>query len=376
MRSFYFVIALMHILCYQFQASGQEVEITYAPETANNSIQIYQFDQYKLNITDSFIDAQNTKAYFCNYASIDLNEKSALAALLFNQINDRIEIYGLNGEKLHEIKDVDFDDNDPSLAPFILPSGNVIVRSNIANFSIYDVLGNLSQTISNNTSAQQGEAISELVKDRHGQTILVYNPKIVRGENTGSRISKIAGNSSKIRLFNSDSRYIKKIKMADNGRFFAVVTAKESTADQVVVMDLFGNELVSIKARESIKDVSFSNDLEYITLMSTGRMSVYNVIDGERVGSSSIRGVPLLFAEYIPEDNLLIGLAGEYNEETDLVADAEIKAVDFTKREIASGEIKEPLSMTPKIVLDLKKKSSSNYQLRGLNRRLDLKINF
>lgn len=376
MKHSFFIILFACLMLYQFQVNAQEVEITYTPATTGNSVQIYQFDQYKLNITNSFVDAQNSQAYFNNYTSIDLNEKGALAALLYHQVEDRIEIYSLNGQKLHDITDVEFGNDDPSLQPYVLPNGEVIVRSNIANFSFYDALGNVSQTISNSTSAQQGEAVSELVKDSQGQTMLVYNPKIFRGENPGSRISKITGNSQKKGLFNSGSRYIKTLELAENGRFFAVVTAREHTADQIVVMDLFGNELARIEAREQIKDVSFSDDFQYLTLMSSGRMSVYKIIQGERVGSSSIRGVPLLFAEFIPEDNLLIGLAGEYNEETDLITNAEIKAVDFTRRKIASGSIADPLSMIPKIALDVKRESNTNYLLDGLNRHLNLKVNF
>ena len=374
-RSIIILIAIQ-ILLFQFQVDAQNIDISFSTSTVGNETKIYQFGQYKLNINDGFVDVQNSDAYYNGYTAIDLSEEGGLAALLYKSPTSKLEIHSLNGKKIQEITDVSFGNDDPSLQPYLLPGGQVIVRENIANFAFYDATGQLRQTVSNSTSAQEGEAISSLLRDQKGSVILLYNPKIFGGDQPGSRISKLTGNSMKTTLFDSSNRYIKKMKMASNGHYFAIVTARNNTDDQIVVMDIFGNIITEITAREPIADVSFSADNANITLMSSGRMSVYIVMDGERIGSSSIRGSSLLFANYIPEDDLLIGLTGDFNEQTGLITNAEIKAVDFSKRKIATTEIDDALSRTPQIDIDLERKSISNYLLKGLNKHMELTISF
>jgi len=358
------------------QSVGQGVSISESPSTYDNTVQVYSIDKYKVNITGTFFDIKNSPAYFNRYTSIDFDAESRLVAVIKSGTNPNAEIFNFDGKKIQSLDVVNVSPDDPSSKIYVLPNAATIIRNDIAFFDFYDADGKLKFKISNNTTADKGEAISGLVKDRFGKTILVYNPKIFNSNNPGSRVSRIDADGSKVQIFEDKNRFIKNITLSKGGQMVAIITSRQGMNDMVVLMDQFGNFFNNIESKENLIKVAISADQSYLTLISEGRMEVYRINSGERIGSSSVRGVPLMHANYFPDDNILVGIAGNLNEQTQLISDFELKIVDFNQRKIESATYNSPLSSTPLIKLELVRKGPKEYQLKGLNKTLNITARF
>src|SRR5699024_3697813 len=88
-------------------------------------------------------------------------------------------------------------------------------------------------------------------------------------------------------IYSNSGRIIKDVVISDNGQFIMLLTAGGGSDDEVVIMDRFGNELNVISTDEDIQDVRLSGAAEYITLASERRVLVFDMLKGERLGSTS-----------------------------------------------------------------------------------------
>lgn len=358
------------------QVNAQGVQISFDATTAENEIQNYGIDNYTLNITDQYIDVKNSDLYLNGYESLTISQEGLLVGVLADEGEHDARVLSFDGNQILALEDDILTPDDPSEKIYVLANGKTIIRSNISNFGFYSPTGEYLYTISNNTGSSEGETISKLAYDPMGRTIVLYNPKILGSGKSSSRVTYVSQEGNKELIFNENSRTIKYLNVSENGAFIGIVTESPGTKDQVVVIDKFGNEYIRTTSDEDLKGIHFSEGNSHITVYSGGRMAVYNVSSQERVGSSSIRGASLLYANYIPEDNILLGLAGQYNSDTDLITETEVKAVDFNRRKISSGSISTPLSRTENIPIGIKRISAQSYLLTGLNKHLKIKPTF
>jgi len=368
----YLYLALIALLTFA-HVNGQGVQISFEGKTAENAIQNYNIDNYTLNITDQYIDVKNGGLYINGYESLALSQEGLLLGTLAEDGEYDAKVLSFDGQEVLTVEEDILSADDPSEKIYVLANGKTIIRSNISNFNFYSPTGDFLYTISNNTGSSEGETVSKLAHDPMGKTVVVYNPKILGSGRSSSRVTYVSPEGKKEFIYNENSRMIKELIVSQNGEFIAIITESPGTEDQVVVIDKFGNEYFRTSSEEDLNGITFSQSNSHITIYSGGRMAVYSISNQERIGSSSIRGVPLLYANFIPEDNILMGLAGKYNSSTDMITEIEVKAVDFSRRKISSGSVSTPLSKTEVIALDIKRVKAQNYLLTGLNR--DLKIN-
>ena len=371
----YFCLAIILLLAVT-DTFAQNVQISFDGKNAKNEIQNYGIDNYTLNITNQYIDVKYGDLYHNGYESIAISQEGHLVGILSQKGGHDARVFSFKGQEILALEDDILSSDDPSEKIYVMANGKTIIRSNISNFGFYSPTGEFLYTISNNTGSIEGETISELSHDPMGKTVIIYNPKILRSGNAGSRATYINPDGNKKNIYNERSRIIKHLNVSENGEFIAITTESSGTQDTVVIIDKFGNEYLNISLDEDIAGVAFTKNNSHITVYSGGRMAVYKVSNQERIGSSSIRGVSLLYANYIPEDNILLGLAGKYNNESGVITETEVKAVDFKRRKISSGSISTPLSKTEQISLNIKRIGEQNYLLTGLNRDLKLQPSF
>ncbi len=260
---------------------------------------------------------------------------------------------------------------DPSINVYPLNNGGAILRENIANFLFYDTFGRVTQSISNSTQSEGGEAISELAHDPAGKTIIFYNPKIVSGGNTGSRAKLISAISNPVDIFFSSDRALRTVDVSDNGELIALATMNEGTDDEIMILDRFGNNLGVIEFDQDVKGVSFSENGLYITVYSGGRAAAYEIRSRERVGSTSFRNTSLLYANYSPEDRTIVALTGSGS---DNFTDLEGHAVNVAERKIARTAINGSTKLVHQP--SLKRISSGRYEVKGFEQFLTLRASF
>ncbi len=260
---------------------------------------------------------------------------------------------------------------DPSLETYALPDGSFIVRENIANFLVYDSFGRVQESISNSTQSEGGEAISELAMDASGKTVVLFNPKVMRNGQTGSRAKVITSRSVPIDIFYSEERELSVVEVSPNGEFIAFASVKSGTDDEIQLTDMFGNLLNTISFDQPVKGVSFSENGLFVTVFSGGRVAAYEVRTGERVGSTSIRNTTVIFAGYDPIDKTIIALSGN---EGSSISDVQLHAVNVSARKIAREEFSDNLLVQKPIKLE--RTGSGRYKISGLDKDLNLRASF
>lgn len=263
------------------------------------------------------------------------------------------------------------DGSDPSVEAYPIVGGGFVVRENIANFLIFDSFGKVKKSVSNSSQSQGGESISELAMDPNGKTIVLYNPKIVNGGNTGSGAKKISISGSDVNLFYSQDRALTAVEVSPNGEFVAFASVKSGTDDEVQLMDRFGNVLNTISFDQDVKGVSFSENGLFVTIYSGGRAAVYEVRSGERDGSTSFRGTSLIYANYSPEDKTIIGLTGSGSS---TITDIQLHAVNVSARKIAREDFSGSLSKENAITFQ--RTGSGRYTISGFDKELSLRAGF
>lgn len=264
--------------------------------------------------------------------------------------------------------------DDPSFKIYPLQNGAYIVRENIANFVLYDSFGTVIRPISNSTQSQDGEKISELATDPLGKTIVLYNPEVRNGNKRGSQAKIIGLENTEQDVFYREDQEIRALRVAESGEFIAIASGKDGSENEVTIIDRYGNEIRTISFDQEIKGLSLYGSGSTLTVFSEGRVAVYNVSSGERLGSSSFRGAPLQFANYSGSDQTIIGLTGDLNGAT--LSNIEVRIINVAARKIASQKFSGSVDISDLDAITLNRVGRFNYRLSGMSKDLNLKASF
>ena len=90
----------------------------------------------------------------------------------------------------------------------------------------------------------------------------------------------------------STTRQLRRVHVSNNGAFVALVTAQNGLDDLVKIFDRYGNSITQWEFSQPVEGIEFSQDGRYHTLFSGGRVGVYDSYTSQRVGSSSVGGIP------------------------------------------------------------------------------------
>ncbi|MDZ7717263.1 MAG: hypothetical protein U5K72_00410 [Balneolaceae bacterium] len=265
-----------------------------------------------------------------------------------------------------------FSPSDNTIDTYQFDNGAIILRDNVANFSFLNAKGETSYQVSNSSGSTEGEQESQLVSDPTGSTIVLYNPVIAYGSETGSRAQLVYGEQDSEVFFNSREDEIRNVRVSKNGEFISIVTAG-SAGGMVYLYDRFGNELFQITSDEDLIGATLSENATHLTIYSSGRVQVYEVPSGQRLGSASSRS-SIVFAGYDPDAQTIIALGGSRNGLR--IEEPEITAVSISQREIARDEIPFSISTLDLSRLDIITTGSNSYEISGLNRDLFVDVAF
>lgn len=262
--------------------------------------------------------------------------------------------------------------NDETVSVYPFDDGRAIVKDNVANFTFLDASGNVLYSISNSSQSQDGEQASELISDLAGRTVVLYNPVIAFGNQTGSQARLIYGNEDHEVFFRNESREISHISVSDDGTLISILTTGRGE-DQLFVYDRFGNELNTIGVDAGQRGAVLSDGGEFVTIFSGARIQVYRTLTGERLGSTSSRS-PVVYAAYFPEDEVIVALGGTLNAGN--ISDPVLTSVHLTQRQIARENISATLSALPNGKVKMERQRAGIYRIRGLNQHLDVAVQF
>lgn len=267
-----------------------------------------------------------------------------------------------------------FDSSDQTLSLHQLLTGKSIARDNVANFTFFDADGEQVFSVSNSSQSQEGEQTSELATSRLGTTVVLYNPEIKRGSSSASRARLVYGEENNEIFIDEGDRIISFMDVTDSGSFITAITRRNGTDDQLSIFDRFGNEIYQLNSDMDLKGAVLSENADFLTIFSQSRVQVYNVLTGERLGSSTSRS-PIVQATYFAEDEVVLLLNG--NESNDgTINDPGVTAVHLGLRQIARDDINTTLSILDVDKLKVEREGPNSYLLKGVNKPVNLTVNF
>lgn len=265
-----------------------------------------------------------------------------------------------------------FDATDQTLKVYPFNDGRTIIRDNVANFSFFDAAGELLYSYSNSSQSVDGERESQLSSDSNGRTVVIYNPVIAYGNNTGSRANIVYGEENSHEFFRDPQREIRQLNVSSDGAYITIL-ATNNSGNQLLLFDRFGNELYQYQTEDDLQGVTLSPDANFITKFSSGRVQVFNVQTGESMGNASSRS-PILYAAFIPQDETVIALGGSFSGRN--IINPTMTAVHLGLRQINRYEIDISLSTLDRDAVRIIRAGARNYRLIGLNKTLILETNF
>jgi hypothetical protein len=355
---------------------GQSLNLSVTKKTSDNNSSTFLLDRGEVVIGSESLQFLNTNSTVSRYEAFGISPDGGSIGVLKRSAGEgRVILLDSAGDTLSSYSAKSLASDDPSLAIFPFNNGSIILRDNITNFTFYNTFGEIATNMSSSSQSKEGEAISEVAMSPQGETVVVYNPKIKRNGSLGSKAQVMLGDKEFHDIHFSTDRYLKEVNVSEDGNFIVAVTAQEGTQDRVLIMDKFGNELNNISSDEDLVGTSLSDNAEYITLFSTGRVMVYSTLDGDRLGATSLRSTVFL-ADYFPEDNVILVLMGSYSENTGVLNNVEFRAINIGERKIASKEFSGDLGFNNVIITQLVRTSADEYQLIGSSKHVTIKANF
>lgn len=355
-------------------ALGQSLSLSVTEQTADNNRSTFMLGNSKVTFGSQsvrFLDSDTEQNYDVLGVSPD---NRIISTLTWNGQEGEISLYNTEGKKLNAFSTISLaDETSFGLYPF--DNGNTLLRDKISNFTFYDSFGEIVTSMSSSSESKEGEAISEVARSVTGNTTVIYNPKIKRNGELGSKAQVRIGVKEFEDIFFSSDRYLKNVTVSKDGSLIAAVTAKQGTDDRVLIMDKYGKELNAISTEEDLKNVRFTDDLEQITIYSGGRVMVYSTLSGESLGATSFSS-PIMTADYFPEDNLILAVTGNYSERSETLNNVEFRAINLQQRSIASEQLSGVLGLNEALKLRLVRNSGNSYMLKGANKNILIRAIF
>lgn len=355
---------------------GQSLQLSVDTQTRQNSPSTFLLGGSNINLSGNYLVFKKTGAQLSRFASYGISQDGSLVATLAQSFGkSEAVLFSTAGDTLLAFEPPKIDPADPSTAIYPVAGGASVVRYNIARFDFFDSEGHRIASASNSSGSQGGESISELAMDPLGKTIVVYNPIIKRNGKNGSRARAFDGKKDFYDLYYSTDRTIADLKVTRNGQFVVLLTQKDGTNDEITVTDRFGNTLNTLSFDQKIQGFQLGEEGKYVTAFTQRRAMVYGLLSAKRIGSTSFRST-LVFADYFPQDHVIVGLTGKYYPQTGMINGGKIQLVHLAKRKIVDQQIGTSLGSSKKIPMRLKRTGAYRYDLLGTSKLIHIRASF
>lgn len=363
-----FLLPLFFLISYSPYLFSQSINI----ESAQSSYSANTFSAGNGTATVSGNQFVLGSAKIANPEAWSFSSSNRRASFLQRSNGINLSSYNADGSALIDQNLEFFNATDNTINTYQFDDGSVILRDNVANFSFLNAKGQTAYQVSNSSGSTDGEQESQLASNPLGTTIVLYNPVIAYGSETGSRAQLVYGDQETNVFFSSREDEIKDVRVSENGEFITIVTVG-SGGNTATVYDRFGNELFQRTSDEDLIGATLSDQATHLTIYSSGRVQVYEIPSGERLGSASSRS-SIIFAGYDPDAQTIIALGGSLNGLR--IEEPEITAVSISQREIAREDVPFAISTLDLSRLNISTTDSNSYEISGLNRDLLVDVAF
>jgi hypothetical protein len=277
---------------------AQSLELASTSETDDHSSSIFRLGDHSVLLQEEVVQYRNNGRQFSGFLAYGISPDQAALGFLRNTAEGSSALLlDSRSDTLVTYDPSDLESSDPSLAIYPLRGGKSLVRQNIGRFTLYDPLGKRQAEFSSVVGSEGGESISRLASGKRGETLVLYNPKVKSNGEEGSR-AHLPRPDGRLKTFYADaSRTIESLKVTGNGQFIGLLTSEEGSNRQLLVYDRFGNELASMRFEDTITGFALSGTARSLVVYSDRRVLVYDLLTGEKKGSTSFRS-NVVYADY------------------------------------------------------------------------------
>lgn len=370
------ILVILLLLVGTNKAQTQSMSIQAIGGSANNNVSTFSMEGGEVRFGSGQVSFRESASALTAFRDVDVSPDYALLAALKQGAGgsgSRTLILHPSGDTLSAYDAVNLSAGDPSVGVYVSSNGRVLVRDNIANFNFYNPMGMHIANVSGSSESKGGETISEVAADPAWKTVVLYVPKIKRGDAVGSQVQVLNKQNRLHSIFNSGQRSIKAAEVTDNGQFVMLLTEQSGTDNRIHIMDRFGNDLNTITSDEPLSGARLSDDGAWITAYSQSRVLVLNALTGERLGSTSLRS-PIVEAAYFPEDEVILAMTGDYSEGTGIVNNTEFHAIDLGQRKVQRQEYGAALGLNEAVDFGFVRNGRHDYRLTGTSRTLRIRV--
>jgi len=260
---------------------------------------------------------------------------------------NNLSIFDYAGSLIAEASLKSFSSDDKTIALEFLNPSAVLVRSNVTQFEIINMRGESINTF--NISSKAKQRPTEWASGPDGQSLVLYNPQVItnNGESTDAHILDASRRYQSTNVYYESGYNTADIYYQEDQQLFvATLNHISQEKSKVIIFDESGNVILNKSFDSKLTGASLSPGLSVLTIFTTGRMMAYNLESGERIGSSSVRGNPLVYAFYNPENSDLVGITG--NQSNNLITDLGFQAVNVNARKIVRETVGGELNLSQK----------------------------
>lgn len=357
--------------------SAQSLQVTVNAETSGNETSTFELKNDAITISSNNIFFNRSGNRVSDFDVVGISsDLSNVAWLSRNGQKGMAVLSNSRGDTLNAFTTTSLAADDPSIAIYPANNGDILIRDNITNFTFYNTFGELETSMSSSSQSKEGEVISEVSMSEDGSTLVIYNPKIRRNGQLGSQAQIMTADKGFENIYFSTGRYLKDVSVSDDGSVILAISSKDGRSDdEVLIMDRFGNELNTISSDEDLIGANLSEDAQYLTIYSSGRVQVYKTVTGEQIGSASVRS-PLFMAAYFPKDSIVLGVSGSYSADSGILSSVEFHAINLEKRSIARESLNSRLGFQDIIKPKILRTTTNSYRLLGANKHIDINVSF
>lgn len=365
-----FLFTVLFFISYSPFLYSQSIEIKSNPAQSSYSDNTFSAGEGTVIVSDNQFVLGS--AQIANPEAWSFSSSNRRASFLQRSNGINLMSYNAKGDLFIERTLQFFTPSDNTINTYQFDNGEIVLRDNVANFTFLNAKGETSYQVSNSSGSTDGEQESQLASNPFGSTIVLYNPVIAYGSETGSRAQIVYGEQDTDLFFNSREDEIRDVRISESGEFITLVTTGVG-GNTASVYDRFGNELFQQTSDEDLIGATLSTDATHLTIYSSGRVQVYEIPSGNRLGSASSRS-SILFAGYDPEAQTIIALGG--SQSGMIIEEPEITAVSISEREIAREDVPFSISTLNIDHVALSVTGSNSYSISGLNRDLLVDVIF
>jgi hypothetical protein len=356
--------------------TAQSLTIDAVSNTAGNDVTTFNLKDAKVSLASNQVRFLANNQMLSGYRALGISpDLSLLGTVEGSGTASRVALLTSAGNSLSSYEISGITAGDPSVAIYPSANGEVLVRENIANFSFYDTFGEIITNVSGSSQSEGGESISEVARSKDAETVVIYTPKIKQDGGLGSQARYVDGSMELQSLHYSTDRYIKYLDVSASGQYVVVITSKDDGNDRVKVTDRFGNDLAEISTEENLSKARLSKDAGYVTVNAGNRILVYNLLSGERLGSTSFRS-EVITSDYFPADNTILALTGNRSGENGALRDIQLHAINLELRKVERRDYQSAIGIHKALPMYFERTGKYQYLLQGASRKLQVQVSY